>query len=151
MLGIRKYSFRLRIWLRGAVILTYGSGSKRPINYGSGRIQILHEHFCARWKKINYGTSGPVSGSATLRYRSSPCLLLRLSMSRPTKSLRSKGAQRRGTRSTPSRLHSTRLDSRIQNSEPMKSWSRSRDLSPLFWRRGKLGSSYVVEPVNKIL
>jgi hypothetical protein len=34
VLWIRRYFFRIRI--RGAVILTYGSGAKRPVSYGSG-------------------------------------------------------------------------------------------------------------------
>jgi hypothetical protein len=43
VLRIRKYFYRIRI--RGAVILTYGSRSRRPINYGSDRIRILPDIF----------------------------------------------------------------------------------------------------------
>ena len=48
-------------------------------------------------------------------------LLLRLSMSSPTKSFRSKGAQRSGILSAVSRAASTLLLSKIQNKEEMKS------------------------------
>ncbi len=42
----------LRIRIRGAVIRTYGSGSRRPIKYGSGWIRTLPGGFWAQWKKI---------------------------------------------------------------------------------------------------
>jgi hypothetical protein len=45
VLRIRKYFFRIRI--RGAVILTYGSGFRRPNNYGCDRVRVLPVHFCA--------------------------------------------------------------------------------------------------------
>ncbi len=45
MLWIQKYFIRIRI--RRSVNLIYGSGSRRPINYGSGRVKILLEHFVA--------------------------------------------------------------------------------------------------------
>jgi len=45
-LRIRKYFFQIQI--REAVILTYGSGSRTPITYGSDRIQILRGHKICR-------------------------------------------------------------------------------------------------------
>jgi hypothetical protein len=43
--SVLRIFFRIRI--RGAVILAYrpGFGSRRPINYGSGRFRILPGHF----------------------------------------------------------------------------------------------------------
>ncbi len=43
---VRKYFFRIC----GSVVMNYGSGSERPIYYGSGRIRILPLHFCGHWK-----------------------------------------------------------------------------------------------------
>ncbi len=45
---IRKYLFRIS----GIVILKYGFGSGRPINYGSGRIRILLGHIVAIEKYV---------------------------------------------------------------------------------------------------
>ncbi len=42
-----------------AVILTYGSRSWKPINYGSGRIQIQPRNFRARWKKSLINSKAP--------------------------------------------------------------------------------------------
>ncbi len=38
----------------GAVIPIYrsGYGSRRPVNYGFGRVGILSGHFCAKWKQL---------------------------------------------------------------------------------------------------
>jgi hypothetical protein len=47
VLWIRKYFFQIRIC--GPVILTYGSGSRRLIDYGS--IRFLPGHFCDQCKK----------------------------------------------------------------------------------------------------
>jgi hypothetical protein len=49
VLWIRKFFFW--IWIRGSVILKYGSGSRRRIDYGSGRIRILLDIFVATEKK----------------------------------------------------------------------------------------------------
>jgi hypothetical protein len=35
----------------------YGYGSMRPVNYVSGRIRIVTEHFCVRWKIIVFFSS----------------------------------------------------------------------------------------------
>jgi hypothetical protein len=45
----RKYFFRILVC--GAGILNYGSGSRKPINYGSDQIRILPEHFSPNEKK----------------------------------------------------------------------------------------------------
>jgi hypothetical protein len=54
MLWIRKYFFRIRIWItiRGSVTFNNGSGSRRPINCESGRIRILTLTFLWTEKKI---------------------------------------------------------------------------------------------------
>ncbi len=49
VLWIRKFFYWIRI--RGSVIMKYGSGSRRPIDYGSGWIRILLDIFEAAEKK----------------------------------------------------------------------------------------------------
>jgi hypothetical protein len=48
---ICKYFLRIRI--RGSLILDYGSGSRRPINYRSGRFRAIEKKFVVDWVMVH--------------------------------------------------------------------------------------------------
>jgi hypothetical protein len=67
VLEIHKYFFLIRICR--SVILNYGSGSRRPINYEHGQIRILSVHFVVTEKKICCQIRKVPIVSVPVRYR----------------------------------------------------------------------------------